>query len=113
MTRKSKLWYNTITNIHTYTYNDNGLACQCPITTLEMPGASKDHIETQTYENSTEIFNDHPQRRSQVIKISQVADIKTIRATYKNGILEMVFKKKEKPKLNNKLRWIEMIEITL
>jgi HSP20 family molecular chaperone IbpA len=43
-------------------------------------------------------------RRSQVIKIPHVADIKTIRATYKNGILEMVFKKKEKPKLKNKLR---------
>jgi HSP20 family protein len=62
---------------------------------LEMPGASKDRIEIRTYENSVEIFSDHPQRRYQVIKIPQVADIKTIRATYKNGILEMVFKKKD------------------
>jgi len=29
-----------------------------------------------------------------VINIPQVADIKTIRSTYKNGILEIVFKKK-------------------
>jgi HSP20 family protein len=71
---------------------------------LEMPGASKDNIEIQAYKNSVEILSDHPQRRYQVIKIPQVADIKTIRATYKNGILEIVFNKKEKPKLNNNRR---------
>ena len=66
-----------------------------------MPGASKENIEIQAYKNSVEILSDHPQRRYQVIKIPQVADIKTIRATYKNGILEIVFNKKEKSKLNN------------
>src|SRR5215831_212762 len=75
---------------------------------LEIPGASKDHIEIRAYENSVEIFSDHPQRRYQVIKIPQVADIKTIRATYKNGILEIVFKKKEKLKLKNKRREIKI-----
>jgi len=69
-----------------------------------MPGASKDNIKIQAYENSVKILSDHPQRRYQVIKIPQVADIKTIRATYKNGILEIVFNKKEKPKLNNNKR---------
>ena len=69
-----------------------------------MPGASKDNIEIQAYENSVEILSDHPQRRYQVIKIPQVADIKTNRATYKNGILEIVINKKEKPKLNNNKR---------
>jgi|GEM_PF-3575545 len=63
--------------------------------------SSKDHINIRAYENSVEIFSDHPQRKYQVINIPQVADIKTIRATYKNGILEIVFKKKEKLKLNN------------
>ena len=71
---------------------------------LEMPGASKDNIKIQAYENSVKILSDHPQRRYQVIKIPQVADIKTIRATYKNGILEIVFNKKEKPKINNNKR---------
>jgi HSP20 family protein len=71
---------------------------------LEMLGASKDNIEIQAYKNSVEILSDHPQRRYQVIKIPQVADIKTIRATYKNGILEIVFNKKENPKLNNNKR---------
>ena len=75
---------------------------------LEMPGASKDNIEIQAYKNSVEILSDHPQRRYQVIKIPPVADIKTISATYKNGILEIVFNKKEKPKLNNKRREIKI-----
>jgi HSP20 family protein len=74
---------------------------------LEMPGASKDHIKIRAYENSVEILNDHPQRY-QVISIPQVADIKTIRSTYKNGILEIVFKKKEKLKPNNKRREIKI-----
>jgi len=74
---------------------------------LEMPGASKDHIKIRAYENSVEILNDHPQTY-QVINIPQVADIKTIRSTYKNGILEIVFKKKEKLKPNNKRREIKI-----
>jgi HSP20 family protein len=68
---------------------------------LEMPGASKDHIKIRADENSVEIFSDHPQTRYRVVNIPQVADIETIRATYKNGILEIIFKKKEKLKLNN------------
>ncbi len=78
---------------------------------LEMPGVSKDQIEIRTYENSVEIFSDHPQRRYRVIKIPKVADIKTIRATYKNGILEIVFRKKEKSKLNNNNNKLREIKI--
>jgi len=74
---------------------------------LEMPGASKDHIKIRAYEKSIEILTDHPQIY-QVINIPQVADIKTIRSTYKNGILEIVFKKKEKLKPNNKRREIKI-----
>jgi len=75
---------------------------------LEMPGVSKDDIKIRAYENSIEILTDHPQIY-QVINIPQVADIKTIRSTYKNGILEIVFKKKEKPKSKNKRREINRI----
>lgn len=63
---------------------------------LEIPGVSKEHIKIQAYKNSVEVFSDHPQRKYQVIDIPRVADIKTIRSTYKNGVLEIVFKKKEK-----------------
>jgi HSP20 family protein len=62
---------------------------------LEMPGFSKERIKIQAYDNSVEVSSDHPQRKYQVIEIPHVADIKTIRSTYKNGILEIVFKKKE------------------
>jgi HSP20 family protein len=75
---------------------------------LEMPGVSKEHIKIQAYSNSVEVSSDHPQRKYQVIDIPQVADIKTIRSTYKNGILEIVFKKKEKLKRNNKRREIRI-----
>ena len=75
---------------------------------LEMPGASKGHIKIRAYENSVEIFSDYPQRKYQVIDIPQVADIKTIRSTYKNGILEIVFKKKQKLDGNNKRREIRI-----
>jgi HSP20 family protein len=61
---------------------------------LEMPGVSKEHIKIQAYNNSVEVSCDHPQIKYQVINIPRVADTKTIRSTYKNGILEIVFKKK-------------------
>ena len=63
---------------------------------LEMPGVRKEHIRIQAYKNSVEVSSDHPQRKYQVIDIPPVADIKTIRSNYKNGILEIVFKKKDK-----------------
>ena len=75
---------------------------------LEMPGVSKEHIRIQAYENSVEVSSDHPQRKYQVIDIPRVADIKTIRSTYKNGILEIVFKKKQKLGRNNKRREIRI-----
>ncbi|MGC1931457.1 MAG: Hsp20 family protein [Candidatus Nitrosopolaris sp.] len=75
---------------------------------LEMPGVSKEHIRIQAYKNSVEVSSDHPPRKYQVIDIPRVADIKTIRSTYKNGILEIVFKKKEKLGRNNKRREIRI-----
>ncbi|MGA8081958.1 MAG: Hsp20 family protein, partial [Candidatus Nitrosopolaris sp.] len=75
---------------------------------LEMPGVRKEHIRIQAYKNSVEVSSDHPQRKYQVIDIPRVADIKTIRSTYKNGILEIVFKKKEKLGRNNKRREIRI-----
>ena len=75
---------------------------------LEMPGVSKEHIKIQAYKKTVEVSSDHPQRKYQVIDIPRVADIKTIRSTYKNGILEIVFKKKEKLKRNNKGREIRI-----
>jgi HSP20 family protein len=62
---------------------------------LEMAGVSKEHINIEASSN-------HPHRKYQ----PHLADIKTGRSTYKNGILEIVFKKKEKLNGNNKRREI-------
>ncbi len=58
---------------------------------LEIPGVSKEHLKIQAYKNSVEIFSDHSQRKYQVIDIPRVADIKTIRSTYKNGYTQNIF----------------------
>ena len=73
-----------------------------------MPGVSKEHMNIQAYKNSAEVSIDHRQIKYQVIDIPRVADIKTIRSSYKNGIHEIVFKKKEKLKRNNKGREIRI-----
>ena len=58
-----------------------------------MPGFSKEHIniyDTQIGENCPH----YPQRKYQVIDIPTDADIETVKSTYKNGILEIVSRKK-------------------
>ena len=66
---------------------------------VEMPGFSKEHIKIQAYNNSVEVSTDYPQSKYQVIDLPTDADIETVKSTYKNGILEIVFKKKRKLKL--------------
>jgi HSP20 family protein len=73
-----------------------------------MPGVSKEHMNIQAYKNSAEVSSDHRQIKYQVIDIPRVADIKTIRSSYKNGIHEIAFKKKEKLKPNNTGREIRI-----
>ena len=68
---------------------------------LEMPGVSKENIKINAYDNSVEVKSEDPPRRyHRAIEIPPEADTETIKSTYKNGILEIVFKKKEltKPK---------------
>jgi HSP20 family protein len=70
---------------------------------LEMPGVSKESIKINAYDNSIEVKSEHPQRKyHRVIEIPPEADTETIRSTYKNGILEIVFKKKEQTKPKGK-----------
>jgi HSP20 family protein len=75
---------------------------------LEMPGVSKEHINIQAYHDYVEVMSNHPHRKYQVIEIPHLADIKTGRSTYKNGILEIVFKKKEKLNGKNKRKEIRI-----
>lgn len=71
---------------------------------VDMPGLSKEHIKIHAYNNSVEIATDYPPRKYQVIDIPPEADIETVKSTYKNGILEIAFKKKRKLKRSNKGR---------
>jgi HSP20 family protein len=70
---------------------------------LEMPGVSKDKIRINAYDNSVEIKSDDPQRNyHEVIDLPQEADIETAKSSYRNGILEIIFKKKEQTKPKGK-----------
>src|ERR671921_1096716 len=70
---------------------------------LEMPGVSKDKIKINAYDNSVEIKSDDPQRKyHEVIDLPPEADIETAKSSYKNGILEITFKKKEQTKPKGK-----------
>jgi HSP20 family protein len=69
-----------------------------------MPGVgSKENIKINAYDSSVEVKSDDPQRKyHRVIEIPQEADTETGKFTYKNGVLEIVFKKKEQTKPKGK-----------
>lgn len=62
----------------------------------EIPGVPKEKVKIRAYEDKVEISSEDPQRKyHEVIHIPLEADIETVKSTYNNGILEIVFKKKE------------------
>src|SRR5919204_1026025 len=71
---------------------------------VEMPGVSKENIKINVYDNSLEVTTTGIEQRKyhEVIKIPPETDIETATSTYKNGILEVVFKKKEQSKPKGK-----------
>ena len=70
---------------------------------LEMPGVNKENIKINASDNSVEVKSEDPQRKyHRVIDVPPEADVKTVRSTYNNGILEIVFKKKEQTKPQGK-----------
>ena len=69
----------------------------------EMPGIKKENIKINAYENSVEIISNDPQRKyHKVIDLPPEADIETVKSTYNNGILEVVFNKKKQTKPKGK-----------
>ncbi|HJY15409.1 MAG TPA: Hsp20/alpha crystallin family protein, partial [Nitrososphaeraceae archaeon] len=69
----------------------------------EMPGIKKENIKINAYENSLEIISNDPQRKyHKVIDLPPEADIETVKSTYNNGILEIVFNKKKQTKPKGK-----------
>src|ERR671913_1410881 len=69
----------------------------------EMPGIKKENIKINAYENSVEIISNDPQRKyHKVIDLPTEADIETVKSTYNNGILEVIFNKKKETKPKGK-----------
>ena len=71
---------------------------------VEMPGVSKENIKINVYDNSLELTTTGTEQRKyhEVIQIPPETDIETATSTYKNGILEVVFKKREQSKQKGK-----------
>lgn len=67
--------------------------------TVEIPGVEKEDIDLNVNTDSLEIKVDTPQRKYHKI-VNLPCDVipKTTKATYKNGVLDIVIKRKEKKK---------------
>ena len=75
---------------------------------VELPGANKENIKVNAYEGSVEVKADAQDRKyRRVVDIPSSSsssvpaadiDLQSVKSTFKNGLLEIVFKRKEKPK---------------
>jgi HSP20 family protein len=75
---------------------------------IEIPGVSKENIKINVYGTSVEVNTTGTERKyHEVIEIPPDTDIETASSTYKNGILEITFKKKEQSKPKGKQIKIE------
>jgi HSP20 family protein len=71
---------------------------------VEMPGVSKENIKVNAYDSSVEITTTGQEERKyrEVVEIPPETDIETAKSIYKNGILEITFKKREQTKPKGK-----------
>src|SRR5437867_3173355 len=61
-----------------------------------MTGVPKDKIKINAYLDKVEVTTEDEKKYHEVVDIPPEADIETVKSSYNNGILEIVFKKKEK-----------------
>ncbi len=65
--------------------------------TVEIPGVEKDQIDLRVYDNSLDIKVNDPNRNyHRNIDLPCDVQVKTTKATYKNGILDIQIKKKKR-----------------
>lgn len=71
---------------------------------MEMPGVSKENIKVNIYDSSVEVSTTEGSQRKyhETINLPEEADIETAKSTYNNGILEIIFKKKQQTKPKGK-----------
>ena len=71
---------------------------------VEMPGVTKSNIKISAYDSSVEVQTTESAERKyhEVINLPEEADIETARSTYNNGILEIIFKKKDQTKFKGR-----------
>ncbi|MGB7637897.1 MAG: archaeal heat shock protein Hsp20 [Nitrososphaeraceae archaeon] len=66
---------------------------------VELPGVNKENIKVHAYEGSAEVVAETQDRKyRRVVDIPTDTDAESVKSTFKNGLLEIVFKRKEKPK---------------
>lgn len=67
--------------------------------TIEIPGVEKDNIDLNVTEETLEIKVDAPERKyHKVVNLPNKVKTKSTKATYKNGILDIVLEKKDNKK---------------
>lgn len=70
---------------------------------LEMPGVNKENIKISVHDNSVEVKSNDPQRKyHEIIDLPPETDTETAKSTYKNGVLEIIFAKKNESKPKGK-----------
>jgi HSP20 family protein len=70
---------------------------------VELPGVTKENIKVNSYDNSVEISADTSGRKyRRVVDLPPEADTGTAKSNYKNGILEIIFNKKQESKPKGK-----------
>lgn len=67
---------------------------------VEMPGISKEDIKVNAFDNKVEISTSEKAERKyhKIVDLPPDADIDSVKSNYRNGILEITFSKKERPK---------------
>lgn len=68
--------------------------------TIDMPGVSKQDIKISAYDSTVEVSTVENAKRwyYKVVELPPETDIETAKSTFTNGILEITFNKKAKPK---------------
>lgn len=67
---------------------------------VEMPGIGKEDIKVNAFENKVEVSTSEKAERKyhKIVDLPDDADINSVKSSYKNGILEITFSKKARPK---------------